>query len=841
MTSPTRSQRDRPLVGTYRLQLRPGFGFAEVRELVPYLRDLGISHVYLSPPFEATEGSTHGYDVVDPNLLRSELGGESGFRALVQVAHEAGLGIVIDIVPHHMAATAANRWWWSVLERGRDSPFASHFDIDWDPPERRLRGSVLLPVLGDHYGRVLEAGELRLAHENGAIVASYYEHVAPLSPETADELWAIAGRRGSSIDEVLDEVNHDVDRLDAILDRQHHRFVRWQAAAHELDYRRFFDVDSLVALRSERVEVFDDTHRLALALVRDGLVDGLRIDHVDGLRDPESYLARLRSEASDTWITVEKILRPGETVPPTWPADGSTGYDFLADVTGVLVDQSGFDQLREAYMAFTGDDATYEEASVASRREALREALDADFERVVNLLLRVCEDNRRWRDFTRSELRDALAEVCVHAPAYRSYVRPGGGPTDSDRAFVDRAVTGASEARPDLDPGLLDFIRQLLLGELPGTAEVELVARFQQLTGPVAAKGEEDTAFYRWVPLLAANDVGTEPSQPSLDVDQFHARCVDRAAHWPETMLTTSTHDTKRSEDVRARLAVLSEVPDAWAIAVARWSEANERHRDQELDAPDRRDEWFIYETLVGAHPLPFDRAWPVVEKSLREAKRRTSWVRVNEEYETATRAFLAAVIADRSFHADLDEFVASISDTGQVNALTQTVLRMLTPGVPDLYQGCEVWDLSLVDPDNRREVDYDMRAGALKTIRELSAGELWEHRADGGIKLAVIRACFDVRRRHPGVFEPGGQYRPLALAGSGKDRVIGFTRGEDVAVAVPRLAAAGLPDEVTVSLPPGGWTNVLTGGRFADDARFGDLRGALPVALLERDLDPVG
>jgi (1->4)-alpha-D-glucan 1-alpha-D-glucosylmutase len=832
----------RDLVGTYRIQLRPDFGFREAATIVPYLRDLGVSHLYLSPSFEAVKGSTHGYDIVDPNRLRDELGGGRAFNELIDVAHREGLGIVLDIVPHHLAAAAENAWWWSVLELGRDSPYAFHFDIDWDPPERRLRGTILLPVLGDHYGRVLEAGELQLARDaRDQLVVCYFEHVAPMSPDTADELWAEAGRRGCDVELVLDEVNQDIDRLDALLERQHHRFARWQAAAHELDYRRFFDIDSLVALRTERPTVFDDTHRLTSELVSDGKVDGLRVDHVDGLRDPDGYLSRLRAIAPGAWITVEKILRPPETTPDSWAVDGTTGYDFLAMTAGVLVDPVGVERLVDGYGRVTGDESTYTDTRLAARREGLRDSLDADLERVVAMLMRVCERNRRWRDFTRNELRDVVTEVCVHASAYRSYVRPGVEPTDADRQFVDRAIDGALDDRPDLDPDLLDLLRQLLLGNLAGDDESTLMARFQQLTGPVAAKGEEDTAFYRWVPLLCLNEVGTDPEQPSLSVKQFHARCVDLQRHWPMTMVTTSTHDTKRSEDVRARLAVLSETSDEWIETVSRWCDANDRYRDRDLDAPDRRDEWFIYQTLLGAHPLVLDRAWPVIEKSLREAKRRTDWVRINQDYESASRRFVESILADEGFLAELDGVVASVDEPGQINALAQVALRMLGPGVPDTYQGSELWDLSLVDPDNRRPVDYRERAHALSAIESVSAPELWtDHRSEGWPKLALLRACLRLRRRRPDAFGRDGAYHPLLVTGVDADRVIAFARGAEAVAVVPRLPKSGPPDDAVVVLPDGEWTNVLTGDRYAGEVSFAKLCGGFPLALLERDLPPV-
>jgi (1->4)-alpha-D-glucan 1-alpha-D-glucosylmutase len=828
---------DRPLVATYRLQLRPGFGFGEAADLVPYLATLGISHLYLSPVFEAAAGSAHGYDVVDPNQLRADLGGEEGFADLVHAAHAEGMGIVLDIVPHHMAATADNAWWWSVLELGQSSSYANHFDIDWDPPARRLRGSVLLPVLGDHYGRVLESGELHLERGKGdALVARYYDHVAPLSPETADELWAIAERRDCNVDEVLAEVNADPDRVDAILNRQHHRFAWWQAAAHDLDYRRFFDVDSLVALRSERPEVFVDSHRLTLRLVLDGMVDGLRVDHVDGLRDPAGYLERLRSHAPDSWILVETILHPDQDL-PAWPIDGTTGYEFLALAGGLLTDPRGVDELVTAYERFTGAEADYDDVRIEARRETVEETLDADLERLVAILLRVCGGRPRWRDFTRAELRQASVEVVIRLRAYRSYVRPGTSTAASDRARIGGAIDDAGQGVTGLDPDLLELLRLLLTGELPGDDEADAVARFQQLSGPVAAKGEEDTAFYRWTPLLSVNEVGAQPDHPSVDVATFHAACAHRQRQWPRTMSTTSTHDTKRSEDVRARLALLSEIPAAWTRAVAHWAATNNRYRDVELEAPDPQDEWFIYQTLVGAHPLPLQRAWTVIEKSLREAKRRTSWVDPDHEYEHKVRRYVEAILGDEEFGAELDRFVAPLVDPGRINTLSLAALRLLAPGVPDTYQGTELWNNSLVDPDNRRPVDFDVRSAALESLEGRTAADAWRDARDAGApKLALIRECLSLRRRQLDAFGADGSYRPLSVTGADGVQVVAFARGDEVAVAVPRMPLSSTFDDAQVRLPDGRWRNILTAtDHDGGEIPFNDLRGAFPVAVIER------
>jgi (1->4)-alpha-D-glucan 1-alpha-D-glucosylmutase len=828
---------DRPLVGTYRLQLRPGFGFADAAELVPYFAGLGISHLYLSPVFEAAPGSTHGYDIVDDNRLRTELGGDDAFAGLVQAAHAHGLGVVLDIVPHHMAAVAENEWWWSVLERGQDSPYAHHFDIDWDPPSRRLRGSVLLPVLGDHYGRVLESGELRLERgKQDALVARYYDHVAPLSPETADEIWAIAGRRGARVDEVLAEINADRDRVDAILDRQHHRFARWQSANHELDYRRFFDVDSLVALRSERADVFADCHEATLRLVSEGAVDGLRVDHVDGLRDPAGYLERLRSHAPDAWIVVEKILRSGEAL-PSWPIDGTTGYDFLALADRLLTDPDGVGDLEEAYRRFAGHEHGYADVRRNARRQALVDSLDTDLERLVAILVRVCEGRRRWRDFTRTELREALVELIVRVDGYRTYVRPGSPSTDSDHTLIDDAIEGARRDVPTLDDDLLDLLRLLFTGELTGDDEEAAVARFQQLTGPVAAKGEEDTAYYRWTPLLSTNEVGSAPDHPSVDVAAFHTQSHVQQQRWPLTMAATSTHDTKRSEDVRARLMLLSESPRSWSNAVARWAARNNPRRDIEADAPDRQDEWFIYQTLVGAHPVDADRAWTVIEKSLRESKRRTNWTTPDERYERAARSFVESILTDDEFVRELDGFVAPLVDPGRVNSLTLAALRLLASGVPDTYQGTELWDGSLVDPDNRRPVDFADRMAALASWEGRTAGDAWrEARQSGAPKLALLRDCLRLRARRPSAFGPNGSYRPLAVEGPDAPHVVAFTRGDEVAVAVPRLTLGSHIDEARVALPAGHWHNVLTGQDIeGGPTPFNTVRGDFPVAVLER------
>jgi (1->4)-alpha-D-glucan 1-alpha-D-glucosylmutase len=888
------------LVATYRLQLTPELGFPQVTRILPYLAELGVSHLYLSPMFEAVRGSTHGYDVVDFGRVRGELGGEQAFCAMADEAERLGLGIVLDIVPHHMSTAGdQNPWWWDVLLLGRASRYAHHFDIDWNPPEEKLRDTVLLPVLGDHYGRVLEAGELRVewTDDDGSFEVRYHDVVAPLSPTSAGEIveraaakagadelglvgralrWAesSAGEDeasravrdadvrtacaevvrlvaempalGDAISAELDAINADPDVLDQLLSSQHHRLARWQVASHELDYRRFFDITGLVALRSERGEVFGDTHDLVLRLVAQGHLDGLRVDHADGLADPQGYFERLRGAAGDDiWLLAEKILRPGEHLPESWPIDGTTGYDFLHRAGGVLVDPDGTAKLRAAFGRFTGEGPSYEHVRTAARRAVLEEGLAADLDRVTALLVRVCERHRRYRDFTRTELRDALREVAVHAPAYRSYVRAVGRAqlvaTDDDVRFVETAIEGARAERPDLDPELLSLLGDLLCGRVQGRLEAAFVTRFQQLTGPVAAKGEEDTAFYTAVWSVVLNEVGSGPEVDGVEVGELHAENEHAQQRWPRAMLATATHDTKRGEDVRARLALLSEIPDDWEAAVTRWSKMNERHRTDEM--PDRATEWLLYQTLIGAHPLPLDRAWQAMEKSIREANVHTSWVRPNAAFEDATRRFVEAVLGDQAFLDDLDELAADLVEPGRVNALALATMKLLAPGVPDVYQGTELWDCSLVDPDNRRPVDYDLRRRQLHDLAPKTGAALWADRdqADAGLpKLFVLRSGLALRRRRPDAFGAESTYAALEPEGDDAAHVIGFVRGGAVAAVVPRLVLglAGRPPSARVTLPDGAWQHVLTGDQVeGGPVAVDELFRSFPVAILERFL----
>ena len=855
-------------VATYRVQLHGGFTFDDAAAIAPYLADLGVTHLYCSPYLQAALGSTHGYDVVDHSRVNEELGGDAGHRRLQAALGAAGLGQVLDIVPNHMAIPGReNRWWWDVLENGPSSRFAAYFDVDWDPPEAKLRNTVLMPILGDHYGRVLESGDITLAREGAAFVVRYFDHELPVSPRSLDtvlrgaaercgsiELASLADAFGnlphaeatdreavwvrhrdtdvlrgwlfrlmderptvwSAIDNEVAALNADVDALDGFLDRQNYRLAFWRTAGRELDYRRFFDITTLVGLRTEDTQVFDDTHELVLSFARDGVIDGLRIDHPDGLRDPLAYLRRLAAAAPDAWIVVEKILEPGEELPPSWPVAGTTGYDVANEALGVLVDPAGEAPLTALYVELTGEPVDWEELVHEKKHLVMREALGADVSRVTNTFVQLCEQHRRYRDYTRHELREAVREVVACFPVYRTYASSDDGVSGADRAVIEEGVAAAKARRDDLDPDLLDFLGDLLQLRHRGPVEDELVARFQQLTGPVMAKGVEDTAFYNFNRLVALNEVGGSPGRFAVGVDHLHGFCRRQAAAWPVGMTALSTHDTKRSEDVRARLAVLSEIPEQWGAFARKWVRL-----DAEVDP---NAQYLLLQVLVGAHPLPVDRAAAYMEKAVKEAKARTSWTDPDPSYDAAVRSLVESLAEDEAFQADLDAFVDAILEPGRVNSLAQKLVQLTVPGVPDVYQGTELEDLSLVDPDNRRPVDYSIRRRLLGAAEEPP-------------KLRVVREALHARRDRPDAFLSGG-YEPLTAIGPKASHCVAFVRGGGVATVVPRLPVglAGDWSTTILPLPTGGWRDRFTGATWTGDTALADLLGSFPVALLERE-----
>jgi (1->4)-alpha-D-glucan 1-alpha-D-glucosylmutase len=869
---------------TYRLQLHPQFTFGDAAAAVPYLAELGISHLYLSPVLQAAPGSTHGYDVVDPDRVSAALGGDDGLRALVDAAHAAGLGILLDIVPNHMSiAGTANRWWVDVLENGAASYYAHYFDVDWNGDER-----VLLPVLGERYGRALASGGLVLARGGAVIEVRAGELAFPLAPATLGRIVRRAGERiahaelefigdalaalptsaevaarrrrhrdkavllarlaalGEPVSRALDAelaaINADPVDLDAILEAQSYRLVHWSVAGSQLSYRRFFDITSLVGIRAELPDVLAAGHRRIFGWLGDGTVDGLRVDHVDGLRDPTGYLERLceawPEAAGPPWIVVEKILAPDEQLPAGWPVAGTTGYEVIDRITGLLVDPAGEPALTEAFCGYTGQPWAPASESRRARLEVMSDALHSELARLTELAVRACGASPACRDYTRGEIEAVLAELLAGYPTYRTYLGDERSRPD-DVARIARAAEAAvlaREARGELDRDLVGFLQAALAFEMPTAESLELARAAQQVSGPIVAKGDEDTLLYRQVRLLARCEVGSDPARFAIEPAAAHAGF---AAGRPRALVATSTHDTKRGEDVRARLAVLSELPAAWRAATARWCARAEPGWGSA--APDRVFEYTMWQTLVGSWPLSEDRAQRYAEKAVREARLRTSWRRPDTTYEEARGGWLAAVYRDTALVAEVAAFAARLQPHGDRNSLAQLLLKLTAPGVADFYQGSELRDDALVDPDNRRPIDLAARARQLREIAGVEqargaaavaaqvAGDL------GAAKLWTIRCALGLRRRHAALFS--APYRALAASGPHAHRVFAFARGDDLIAVVPRLGvgAEGWPG-TTLALGAGPWLDVLCGREIAGGVQpVAGLWRSLPVALLLR------
>ncbi|HEY3801558.1 MAG TPA: malto-oligosyltrehalose synthase [Kofleriaceae bacterium] len=844
------------MTATYRLQLHGGFTLGDARAILPYLAELGITHVYLSPILQAAPGSTHNYDVVDPEHVSDALGGDAAFDAFALEAARLGLAILLDIVPNHMSiAGTANRWWLDMLENGPASYYAQFFDVDWASDDR-----VTLPVLTDRYGRALASGQLAIEHDGrGGFSVRAGELHLPIAPRTVGSIVRRAGERirhaelafiGDALTELPREIDAEtrhrrhrdkavlgkrlaalcddrvcaaaldaeiaalaIDRaeLDAILEQQSYRLVHWSVARDHLSYRRFFDIDTLVGLRQEVLEVFETTHARIIGWLANEKIAGVRVDHVDGLRDPVGYLAHLRERAPEAWIVVEKILRAHEALPP-WDADGTTGYEFADRICTLLVEPAYEAAMTRAFEDYTGTAWQPRRASRVARLEAMREGLHSEVGRLVDLAVRACAASPTCRDFTRGEIASALRELFAGYPAYRTY-----GPNDRGRiAAAAREVEG-------VDGDLLAFLTSALAFEVPAADATELAHVAQQVTGAIVAKGDEDTLAYRQVRLAARCEVGADLevyATPPADVHRL------LAAGSPASLLATSTHDTKRGEDVRARIAALSEIPDRWTAAIARWRERADRFWSV---APDRTLEYLMWQVIVGAWPIDEKRAAEYMHKASREAKLRTSWRSPDEAFDKAIDAWCRGVFGDRDLTADLAGFAAELAPRGNANALAQLLVKLVAPGVPDIYQGCELADDSLVDPDNRRPVDYSTRARLLRELRDKTVRDL-----DGlaAAKLWTTARVLGLRRRRPELFR--GRYEPFAATGPLADRVFAFKRDEALLAAVNRL---GPPSSDTqLALPAGTWLDALSDRRWRGTVAARELWSALPIALLVLD-----
>jgi (1->4)-alpha-D-glucan 1-alpha-D-glucosylmutase len=837
---------------TYRIQFRNGMTFDHAAALVPYLKRLGISHLYASPIFTATSGSTHGYDVTDANEIDPVIGGREGFDRMVEALKAEGLGLILDIVPNHMAASLENRWWRDVVEHGEKSRYARHFDIDWS---RRLT----LPFLGETFEKVLDAGEIsvRPDPETGKPALAYYETFYPLDPES------FVG----SEEEVL-QIS-DRDAIAELHDQQPYRLMSWRDAPRDLSYRRFFEITGLAGVRVEEESVFDDTHRLILDLVRSGIVDGLRVDHVDGLADPKAYLARLRREAGpDCYITVEKILGEGEDISPDWPISGTTGYEFIASLSDALVDGEKLDALKSAYAAVAGSSPDMQAELRAAKLLMVNNNFAGELATLVKLALSIHEELEHKPALSSRTIRDGLRELLVAFPVYRTYGTTEGMPPEG-RQMLERVIDHIRRGQSVTDIAALPFLTTVLNGDLPASVAKKAAlfrTRFQQLTGPLMAKSVEDTLFFRHHALLALNEVGAEPLPREFSLARFHDEMADRQRLQPHALSSTSTHDTKRGEDARGRLYALSEAPQVWLDAVQRWRQENSSAVTHLKDgpAPEPAVEWMLYQALAGVWPTDLtaddaeglkaleQRFHAYVEKALREAKLRTNWSDANAAYEKAVHAYVDHMLSpqNQAFIGDFATTVGPFIRAGCVNSLTQTLVKLAAPGVPDIYQGSEASDLSLVDPDNRREPDFETLARQLAEPSPLNSADEQEW-LSGRLKQQVVARTLGLRRDRQSLFLKGA-YLPLEVTGKRAKNIIAFARhheGEALIVIVPRLVLEALNElpggggaswaETSVRLPAPlsarRYRDILTGRAFdfADHAAINWAFAEHPFALL--------
>ena len=877
---------------TYRLQFNHLFTFEQAAGLVDYFDELGITDLYSSPFLMARPGSVHGYDITDHSRFNPEIGDEDSFARLSKELQDRGMGLLVDVVPNHMCVShPSNRWWWDVLENGPSSPFARCFDIEWHPPKAELANKVLLPVLGDQYGRVLENQEIHVFYAEGELKVGFYQTPLPLSPRTwtmilepavaklrdkldpahehlaefesiitalshlADNtetddakirerqrekeiikkrlstLVAASPEAAQSIDAALAEINGErgnprsFDRLERLLESEAYRLSYWRVAMDEINYRRFFDINDLAAIHVEDPEVFAPVHALIFDLVRQGHVTGLRVDHPDGLCEPEKYfrylqdatkaqsgLAKRNGNGSRDgvertfYVVAEKILVGNEPLRTSWAVEGTTGYSFLNLLNGLFVDHSKERAILQLYSRFTGWSRTFEDLVCDSKRLILQVSMSAELNVLARKLDRISEQHRWSRDFTLENLRDALREMLVAFPVYRSYIREDDKqPDPEDQRQIRASIREAKRRNPAISESVFDFIESVLLLQHPeGLDDLQKAERrhfimsFQQLSAPVMAKGMEDTAFYRYYPLLSLNEVGGGPERFGTSLSAFHRRNLIRFELWPNTMNTTSTHDTKLGEDVRARINVLSEMPGEWYHAIRGWREMNRHWKTKVGDrmAPDPNEEYLLYQILVGCWPLlPMnaaehadfvERIQRYMEKALNEAKVHTSWINPNDEYGQAVRKFVSNIVdpsPDNAFLEAFRQFHGLIARAGVWNSISQTVLKLASPGLPDLYQGNELWCFNLVDPDNRRPVDFELRRQMLAKLHPKAGADipamverLAANPCDGAIKLYITSRGLQLRKDHRELFARG-LYKAITATGNRANHVVGFAR----------------------------------------------------------------
>jgi (1->4)-alpha-D-glucan 1-alpha-D-glucosylmutase len=853
-------------IATYRLQLHAGFPLAAAREVLPYLKALGISHVYLSPCLQAVPGSQHGYDVTDPSKVSDDLGGEPAWAAFVQAAHALGLSVLVDIVPNHMSASHHNAWWDDVLTHGPFSQFASFFDFR-NPRLQPFRVHVC--SLARPYGAALAAGEITIELRQGRPRIKHYDNTWPVSPVSwshlvagneagferlrhlldierpnnaqrseyarlsahAEGLLAQAQNSGD-LQAAVQRIAGDAEELDALLQAQFYVLHGWKLAGELTNYRRFFDIGALAGIRMELPAVMAAVNARIQAMIRNGDIDGVRVDHPDGLRAPREYFRRLRRILPDGRIYVEKILENDEKLPEDWPIDGTVGYDFLAKVNRLWMDDQRTDVLTAAYADFTGHSVNIGKLVREKKRAIIDSTFTNDQGQLAAAALKIARARRETRDLSPRQLDEALARLIVALPIYRTY-RTADVTHAEDKRILSEAIQSARMSSPDIDPAAFDFLAELFGRQSLNSAESDFVAKWQQLTPAVMAKGVEDTTFYCFDRLVSCNEVGSQASLVGISADRFHEFCHYLSDRHPRNMLATSTHDNKRSEDVRTRISILSEIPERWSEALNQWSgltAAAWRNR-----TPDRHAEYLLYQTLIGAWPISMERCWQYMLKACREAKIKTSWHEPNNGYEENIRGFVDGVFQVPEFIAALERFIEPMILPGRINSLAQTLIKMVAPGLPDFYQGTELWDLSLVDPDNRRPVDFDLRAQLLQRAHGMQAADVLQEWESGLPKLWMTTKILTLRRERSELFAAASRYQPLVAQGSHLAKLLAFRRGENLIAVVPRFTTTlgGAWGDTRLPLPGGQWRNCFTDEVVQREITPGSLFEAFPVALL--------
>ncbi len=863
-------------IATYRLQLHAGFPLGAAQEVLPYLADLGVSHVYLSPCLQAVPGSRHGYDVTDPTRISVDLGGEAAWASFVECSRSHGLKILLDIVPNHMSASHHNPWWDDVLAHGRFSKFAGFFDFRIPQAEPFL---AHLCSLARPYGDALDAGELTLHIEEGIPRVIHHEHSWPMAPASWGKLlspvmaqapanccfhemerlrriadpgeaertnyqrYAQQARRviadahaTGDLQRAVDRVQQDKTLFDAVMQGQFYMLHDWKLSGELTNYRRFFDIDTLIGIRAELPGVMAATHARIERMVFNGEIDGVRVDHPDGLRDPLTYFRRLRELLPEGRIYIEKILENDERLNEEWPIDGTVGYDFLAKVNRLWMDDQRIDVLTATYSDFTGHSVNFAKLVREKKRAIVESAFSDAHEQLAAAALRIARDDWRRRDLSPRQLREALARLIIALPIYRTY-RTALSIQDGDKRVLLEALQSARIGSPELNGAAFDFLGELFTKSPLNDAEADFVAKWQQLTPAVMAKGVEDTTFYCFDRLVSCNEVGSQASLVGISADRFHEYCHYLSDRWPNSMLATSTHDNKRSEDVRARISILSEIPERWSEALHLWSQLNAAAWQNRL--PDRHAEYLLYQTLIGAWPIDRERCWQYMLKACREAKINTSWHEPNNGYEEKIRGFVGGVFETPEFIASLERFIEPLILPGRINSLAQTLIKMVAPGVPDFYQGTELWDLSLVDPDNRRPVDFGLRAQMIRRARRLTTAEVLAEWDSGLPKLWMTDRILSIRRERTGDFSAQSRYQPLVAQGSHLGRLLAFRRGENLIAVVPRFtqSLAGEWGDTRLPLPGGVWRNIFADEPVQREVSPAGLFSSFPVALLCRDL----